>query len=105
MGITKDGGEAQPENRLRRARRGFDQKFTPGGHEHVSCSPYRVPLAKLAAAQEAVADLAKKPAKPAPKPAVRPAAKAAAKKPAAKAARKPAAAKKAVKKAVSARKR
>ncbi len=75
------------------------------GMSYVSCSPYRVPLAKLAAAQEAVADLAKKPAKAAPKPAVRPAAKAAAKKPAAKAARKPAAAKKAVKKAVSARKR
>ena len=30
------------------------------GMSYVSCSPYRVPLAKLAAAQEAVADLAKK---------------------------------------------
>jgi pyruvate,orthophosphate dikinase len=37
------------------------------GMTYVSCSPYRVPLAKLAAAQEAVADLARKaaPAKPA----------------------------------------
>ena len=37
------------------------------GMSYVSCSPYRVPLAKLAAAQEAVADLAKKAAGPAPK--------------------------------------
>jgi pyruvate,orthophosphate dikinase len=60
------------------------------GMSYVSCSPYRVPLAKLAAAQEAVADLrAAKPVKPAPKPVPRPAVKAArkaapAKKPAAK---------------------
>jgi pyruvate,orthophosphate dikinase len=60
------------------------------GMSYVSCSPYRVPLAKLAAAQEAVADLrAAKPAKPAPKPVPRLAVKAAkkaapAKKPAAK---------------------
>jgi len=48
------------------------------GMSYVSCSPYRVPLAKLAAAQEAVADLrAAKPAKPAPKPVPRPAVKAA----------------------------
>jgi pyruvate,orthophosphate dikinase len=39
------------------------------GMSYVSCSPYRVPLAKLAAAQEAVADGAKKAARPAPKPA------------------------------------
>ncbi|MGA2764608.1 MAG: pyruvate, phosphate dikinase [Spirochaetia bacterium] len=32
------------------------------GMNYVSCSPYRVPLAKLAAAQEAVADAQKKPA-------------------------------------------
>jgi pyruvate,orthophosphate dikinase len=52
------------------------------GMSYVSCSPYRVPLAKLAAAQEAVADIARaKAAKPAAKPA---AAKPAAKKPAAK---------------------
>ncbi|MGO9308290.1 MAG: pyruvate, phosphate dikinase [Spirochaetia bacterium] len=62
------------------------------GMSYVSCSPYRVPLAKLAAAQEAVADSER--AKAPAKPAKRPAAKAAAKKPAA---RKPA--KKAVKKA------
>jgi pyruvate,orthophosphate dikinase len=57
------------------------------GMSYVSCSPYRVPLAKLAAAQEAVADLARKPAKPAAKPAAK---KPAARKPAKAAARKPA---------------
>jgi len=57
------------------------------GMSYVSCSPYRVPLAKLAAAQEAAADLAA---------ARKPAVKAAVKKPAAKKApaRKPAPAKK-----------
>jgi len=30
------------------------------GLTYVSCSPYRVPVARLAAAQAAVADLAKK---------------------------------------------
>jgi len=48
---------------------------------YVSCSPYRVPLAKLAAAQEAVADLAKKAAGTGAKPAAK---KPAAKKPAVK---------------------
>ena len=67
------------------------------GMSYVSCSPYRVPLAKLAAAQEAVADLDK--AKAAPK-APRAAAKLAARTVARPAARKTVkkAAKKAVKK-------
>ncbi len=71
------------------------------GMTYVSCSPYRVPLAKLAAAQEAAAEKAA-PKAAAPKAAAKPAAKkpapkAAAKKPAAKkpapkaAAKKPAA--------------
>ncbi|MGA2976850.1 MAG: putative PEP-binding protein, partial [Spirochaetia bacterium] len=78
------------------------------GMSYVSCSPYRVPLAKLAAAQEAAADLlkAKAPAKPAVKKAAakKPfmkkavARKAPAKKPAAK---KPVAKKAAAKKAVA----
>jgi pyruvate,orthophosphate dikinase len=63
------------------------------GMTYVSCSPYRVPLAKLAAAQEAVADAGKKAARPAAKAA----AKKPAKKPAAKAVAKKAPAKKAVK--------
>ena len=75
------------------------------GMSYVSCSPYRVPLAKLAAAQEAVADLAKKAAGPAPKKAAGTGAKAAARKPAArkpvKAAAKKPAVKKPVKKAVA----
>jgi len=50
------------------------------GMSYVSCSPYRVPLAKLAAAQEAAADLQKAKAKPAARPAARKAAKPAAKK-------------------------
>ncbi len=68
------------------------------GMSYVSCSPYRVPLAKLAAAQEAVADLAKPPA--AKKVVVK---KAAAKKPVAKkpVAKKPAAKKAVAKKAVA----
>ncbi len=75
------------------------------GMSYVSCSPYRVPLAKLAAAQEAVADAAKakapaRPAAKAAKPAVKKVAKPAAKKPAAKKAAKKPAARKAVKKAV-----
>ena len=41
------------------------------GMSYVSCSPYRVPLAKLAAAQEAAADLLKAKAKPAAKPAAK----------------------------------
>ena len=72
------------------------------GMSYVSCSPYRVPLAKLAAAQEAVADGQKKPAarpaavKKAPVKKA-PARKAAAKKPAT--ARKTAAKRPAAKKA------
>jgi pyruvate,orthophosphate dikinase len=67
------------------------------GMSYVSCSPYRVPLAKLAAAQEAVADAdrARAPAKSSVKPAAPK--KPAAKKVAMKAAKKPAA-KKTVKK-------
>jgi pyruvate,orthophosphate dikinase len=79
------------------------------GMTYVSCSPYRIPLAKLAAAQEAAADLAAKaaPARPAVKAARAKAAsaktasarKAPAKKPAArKAATKKAAAKRPAKK-------
>ncbi len=102
------------------------------GMSYVSCSPYRVPLAKLAAAQEAAADLQKARAKPAARPAAKaarpaakkakavkkapakkpaakkaPAKKAAAKKPAAKkaAARKPAARKAVKKPAAKGRKR
>jgi pyruvate,orthophosphate dikinase len=88
------------------------------GMSYVSCSPYRVPLAKLAAAQEAAADLQKAKAKPAPKSAAGPAAEKSAKKaasaknaaaekapgrkaPAKKPARKAAAKKPAVKKAGS----
>jgi pyruvate,orthophosphate dikinase len=41
---------------------------------YVSCSPYRVPIARLAAAQAVVEDAAKKPAKAA-KPAKKPAKK------------------------------
>ena len=72
------------------------------GMSYVSCSPYRVPLAKLAAAQEAAADLAA-----ARKPAVKPAVKRPiAKKPVAKKApaRKPAPAKKRVAKKPAAKK-
>jgi pyruvate,orthophosphate dikinase len=64
------------------------------GMSYVSCSPYRVPLARLAAAQAAIADMAepkagapapkKAAAKPAAKPASKPAARPVAKKPAAK---------------------
>jgi pyruvate,orthophosphate dikinase len=75
------------------------------GMSYVSCSPYRVPLAKLAAAQEAVADLFK--AKAAAKPAAKkPAAKAAVKKPVAKKApaKKPVAKKKAPAKKAAAKK-
>jgi pyruvate,orthophosphate dikinase len=39
------------------------------GMNYVSCSPYRVPIARLAAAQAVVEDAAKKPAKAAKKPA------------------------------------
>ncbi|HVO38070.1 MAG TPA: putative PEP-binding protein, partial [Spirochaetia bacterium] len=63
------------------------------GMSYVSCSPYRVPLAKLAAAQEAAADMASGKGRPAAKKAA-PARKPAAKKAAAKkqvVARKPAA--------------
>ncbi len=72
------------------------------GMSYVSCSPFRIPLAKLAAAQEAAADLAKKTAKPAAaKPVVKAAAKPAAKKatPKKPAAKKPVAKKPAPKKA------
>jgi pyruvate,orthophosphate dikinase len=75
------------------------------GMSYVSCSPYRVPLAKLAAAQEAVADGVRKPAaRPAAKAAPRKPVKAAAKKPVEKklTAKKPAA--KAARKASPARK-
>ncbi len=69
------------------------------GMNYVSCSPYRVPLAKLAAAQEAVADSAPK------APAAKPAKAAAAKKaPATKAPAKKAPAKKAAAKKAPARK-
>ena len=87
------------------------------GMSYVSCSPYRVPLAKLAAAQEAAADMAagKKPAAKKAAPAAKraapaakraaPAAARAVKKPAAeKPAAKKAPVKKAVKKAPAARK-
>ncbi|HVP17736.1 MAG TPA: pyruvate, phosphate dikinase [Spirochaetia bacterium] len=72
------------------------------GMNYVSCSPYRVPLAKLAAAQEVVAEAQeRKPARPAG--ARRPAPKAAAKKAAARkaAAPKPLAKKPAPKRAVA----
>jgi pyruvate,orthophosphate dikinase len=72
------------------------------GMSYVSCSPYRVPLAKLAAAQEAAADLAA-----ARKPAIKPAVKRpVAKKPVVKKApaRKPAPAKKRVAKKPAAKK-
>ncbi len=68
------------------------------GMNYVSCSPFRVPIARLAAAQAVIED--KKAAKPTSKPAVKkaPVKKAAAKKPAAK---KPVAKKATVSKAVS----
>jgi pyruvate, orthophosphate dikinase len=70
------------------------------GFSYVSCSPYRVPLAKLAAAQEAAADLLKAKAPAAKKPVAK---KPTAKKPAAKkpVAKKPAAKKPAAKKPVA----
>ncbi len=66
------------------------------GMNYVSCSPFRVPLAKLAAAQEAVADAGQ----PRPGAGKKPAAKASAKKPPARktAAKKPAPRKTAAKK-------
>ncbi len=65
------------------------------GMNYVSCSPFRVPLARLAAAQQAVADSQPKPRS---QPAVKPApARAAKSKPAAKPAAKPAPAKAATK--------
>jgi pyruvate,orthophosphate dikinase len=69
------------------------------GMNYVSCSPYRIPLAKLAAAQEAAADLAQKaaPAKPAAKTALK-------KTPPRKAPAKPAAKKAAPRKAASPKK-
>jgi len=57
------------------------------GLTYVSCSPYRVPVARLAAAQAALEDTAATAAKPAAKPAAKAPAKAAAK-PAKKAAKK-----------------
>jgi pyruvate,orthophosphate dikinase len=69
------------------------------GMSYVSCSPYRVPLAKLAAAQEAAADLLKAKAKPAAKLAVKKAVKAPVKK--AAPAKKPAAKKQVAKKQVA----
>jgi pyruvate,orthophosphate dikinase len=82
------------------------------GMSYVSCSPYRVPLARLAAAQAAIADEAerkqgarapKKAGAAASKKATKPAPKKPAKKAASKAARKPE--KKATRKAVKGKKR
>ena len=65
-------------------------KFCPrAGMTYVSCSPFRVPIAKLAAAQEAAADATRKPAAKPKAKAAAPAKKKAAKaKPKAKAAKK-----------------
>jgi pyruvate,orthophosphate dikinase len=75
------------------------------GMTYVSCSPYRVPLAKLAAAQEAATDMAAKaaPARPAVK-AARAKAASVKKAPARKPAAKKAAARKATVKKAAARK-
>jgi len=55
------------------------------GFDYVSCSPYRIPLARLAAAQAAIADEQPAPSKGGKKPAKKkPAKKPAAKKPAGK---------------------
>ena len=58
------------------------------GMDYVSCSPYRVPIARLAAAQAVVEDKAKAAKGSAAKPAAKKAVKAVAKKPAAKPAKK-----------------
>ena len=54
----RDGQPRADDGHLRRARRRPEQHplLPPGGLDYVSCSPYRVPIARVAAAQAAAAE-------------------------------------------------